>query len=371
MTRVAGVRGGVPLLVLAVALAAGCGGASNGVAPPLGSPSPPLDLSLPWATAAPSEAGMTAGELEAAAARAAAIPRFRSLVVARHGRVVLERYFVGTDGATLFDVRSVTKSVVSALTGIAIEEQVLPGPDALVAPLLEPPYRLAPDDASLSVRHLLTMTSGFEWNDDVDYNPWILAADHVQYLLDRPRAHAPGAVFTYNSAAVHVLGVALARATGVDLPRYANDHLFSALGAEGVEWEGLDRGTVNGGSGIRLRSRDMLKLGQLYLQRGWSGSRSIVPESWVDATTRPGFTWRETYGSQRGVTYGMLWWVSDASPASFFAWGYGGQFIYVVPSLDLVAVTTTDWRGLSGGASLALAEDALGILVESVLPAAR
>lgn len=359
------------MLILAVALAAGCGGASVPTAPTPGTPSPPLDLSLPWMTAPPSQVGMSAGSLEAAAGRAATISRFRSLVVARHGRVVLERYFVGTSGATLFDVRSVTKSVVSALTGIAIEEKALAGADALVAPYLVPPYRLSPADASLSVRHLLTMTSGFAWNDDVDYNPWILSDDHVQYLLDRPHAHAPGSAFTYDSAAVHVLGVALERATGMSLPRYSDDRLFGALGAQGVAWEALDRGTVNGASGIRLRSRDMLKLGQLYLQRGRSGDRSVVPESWVDETTRPQFSWRETYGAQQGVTYGMLWWVSDSAPASFFAWGYGGQFIYVVPSLDLVAVTTTDWRGLSGDASVSLAEDALGVIVENILQAAQ
>jgi CubicO group peptidase (beta-lactamase class C family) len=362
-------------MLAAVALAAGCGGGSAPVAAPSATPSGatggPLDLSQPWTTATPSDVGMTAGDLEAAANRAAAIPRARSLVVARHGRVVLERYFVGTNAATFFDVRSVTKSVVSALTGIAIEAKVLPSADVLVSRYLEPPYRLAAADASLSVRHLLTMTSGFQWNDDVDYNPWILSDDHVQYLLDRPQAHAPGVAFTYNSAAVHVLGVALERAAGVGLPRYADDHLFSALGAEGVGWEALDRGTVNGGSGIRLRSRDMLKLGQLYLQRGRSADRSVVPESWVDETTRPGFTWRETYGAQREVTYGMLWWVSDAAPASFFAWGYGGQFIYVVPSLDLVVVTTTEWRGLAGSEPLTLAESLLGVIVENVVPAAH
>jgi CubicO group peptidase (beta-lactamase class C family) len=331
----------------------------------------PLDLGQPWAQGTPAEAGMDAGLLQAASDRVGAIARARSLLVARHGTLVLERYLAGSDANTLFDLRSVTKSVVSALTGIALRDGRLPGLDASIAPYLEPAYRLGTADDDVAVRHLLTMTSGYEWNDDTDYNPWILSNDHVQYLLDRPNSAAPGATFTYDSAAVHVLGVVLERASGTPLPVLAEERLFGALGAERVTWEALDRGTVNGGSGIKLRARDLLRFGQLYLQRGWSGTRSVVPEDWVAESTRPQFAWRNSYGAQQGVTYGMLWWVSDASPPSFFAWGYGGQLVYIVPSLDLVVVTTTSWSGLSATAARALASQLLTVIVEDILPASR
>jgi CubicO group peptidase (beta-lactamase class C family) len=165
--------------------------------------------------------------------------------------------------------------------------------------------------------------------------------------------------------------VILQRAAATPLPQYARDHLFAALGAGAVAWEALDRGTVNGGSGIQLRGRDLLKLGQLYLQRGWSAERSVVPESWVDESTRPRFSWRDDYGAQKSTTYGMLWWVSDASPASFFAWGYGGQFVYVVPERDLVVVATTNWRSLTETTPVALAEDVLAVIVQDVVAAAQ
>jgi hypothetical protein len=155
------------------------------------------------------------------------------------------------------------------------------------------------------------------------------------------------------------------------LPQYASDQLFRALGVEGAEWEALENGTVNGGSGIALRARDLLKLGQLYLQRGFSGPGSVVPEAWVDETTRAQFPWRDDYGAQRRVGYGMLWWVSDADPPCFFAWGYGGQFVYVVPQLDLVVVATTEWRNLTETTPVGLAEQVLGVIVGDVLPAAR
>jgi CubicO group peptidase (beta-lactamase class C family) len=176
--------------------------------------------------------------------------------------------------------------------------------------------------------------------------------------------------YAYNSAAVHTLGVVLQKASGTPLPQYARERLFAPLGIETVAWEALDRDTVNGGSGIKLRGRDLLKLGQLYLQRGWSGETSVVPEAWVDETTQPRFPWRADYGAQKSVGYGMLWWVSDAEPRAFFAWGYGGQFVYVVPDRDLAVVATTSWTGLTETTPVALATEVLGV-VAVVVAAAR
>ena len=351
----------------ALILAAGCRDA-----PTAPGASVRIELSTAWARASPGDVGMSAAGLEGATHDAAAVPRFRSLLVARHGRLVAESYFGRADSTTLFDVRSVTKSVVCALAGVAVRDGVLPGVTAPIAPYLAPPDTLDAVDSTVTVQHLLTMTSGYQWNEDTgdDYNQWISADNHVQYLLDRRHATAPGATFTYNSAAVHTLGVVLQDAAALPLPQYAAP-LFAAIGIDTVAWESLDRGTVNGGAGIALRGRDLLKFGQLFLQRGWSGDRSVVPEAWVDEATHPQFAWRRTFGPLSRVTYGMLWWVSDATPAAFYAWGYGGQFVYVVPSRDLVVVATTDWSGLTEVTPQALAATALGVIVNDVVPAAR
>ncbi len=360
-------RGGLALAVLL--FAAACGET------PTAPSTPPvrIDLSRAWVRASPGEVGMSAIGLLTASSDAAAIPRCRSLLVARHGRLVAEYYFGGVDSTTLFDVRSVTKSVLSALIGTALRDAVLPSTSATIAPYLAPSDTLDATDSTVTVHDLLTMTSGYQWNEETgpDYNLWIVADNHVQYLLDRPHAAAPGATFTYNSAAVHTLGVVLQDAAATPLPVYAADHLFGPLGVDTVAWEELDRGTVNGGSGIAVRARDLLKLGQLYLQGGWSGPASVVPQSWVDSVTRPHFTWRISVGAQRNVTYGMLWWVSDANPAAFFAWGYGGQFVYVVPSRDLVVVATTEWSAITETTPEALAAAVLGVIVGDVVPAAR
>ena len=333
------------------------------------SSAPAIDLSLAWQRAEPAEVGLDAARLQAAVVRAQAIPRFRSLLVARRGRLVLERYFADGAAETLFDVRSVTKSVVSTLAGIALREGAL-GLDDSIAGYLDG-YELDAADAAVTPRHLLTMTSGYRWEElgVLEYNLWVTSSNRVQYLLDRPQVAAPGAQFNYNSAAVHVLGVVLQRATRTPLNDYARPRLFAALGAE-ASWEILDPGTVNGGAGIRLRARDLLTFGQLFLQRGFSGERSVVPAGWVDEATRPHFSWRNNVGPQRLVSYGELWWTGDAAPAAFFAWGYGGQFVYVVPSLELVVVTTTEWRQLLETTPALLAEQVLGVIVEEVVAAA-
>jgi len=136
-------------------------------------------------------------------------------------------------------------------------------------------------------------------------------------------------------------------------------------------WEPLDRGTVNGGSGIALHARDLLKFGQLFLQRGWSGGASVVPESWVDSVTRPQFAWRNdrrpvAASHLRHALVGVR-----CRPGRFFCLGYGGQFVYVVPSRDLVVVATTDWVQLTEITPTELAAQVLGVVVGDVVPAAR
>lgn len=339
---------------------------------PQGTPAP-VDLAQPWVTAMPAQAGMDSGRLARAAQDAAAIPRFRSLLVARNGQLVLERYFGGTNAETPFDVRSVTKSVTATLTGLALSEGKLPNVSATVGQYLGAPYALDAGDGAITVRQLLTMTPGYAWNDDRDYNPWILSADHVQFLLDRPQNGAPGA-FTYNSAATNLLGVVLQSAIQAPLPTYADERLFHPIGIDSARWEPLEGSMVNGGSGIKLKARDLLRFGQLMLQEGRSGTREVVPASWVGEMTAPRFTWRDRYGAQSGVTYGYLWWVADSAPdPAYFAWGFGGQFVYVVPSLQLVVVTTTEWRGLGADNTtpLALAESVLDVVVNDIVAAAR
>jgi CubicO group peptidase (beta-lactamase class C family) len=338
---------------------------------PLGPPVPGThyDLHGDWPVATAASVGLDIGVLRGAIDSAAAMPVFRGLLIARYGRLVVEQYYHGADAKILFDVRSVTKSVVSTLTGIAAHDGAMPNLDTSVAAFLAPPYTFTSEDSAITLRDLLTMTSGFAWNDDTDYLPWLEATDHVQVLLDHPRAYPPGAVFNYNTAAVHMLSVALHHAVGDELSHYAAVHLLVPLGVKSITWQTVEPGVVNGGAGFAMAGRDLLKFGQLMLQDGWSGQQSVVPEDWVRDATTPHFSWRVDYGLLHGVSYGDLWWTADAPAPAFFAWGYGGQLVYVVPSEDLVVVTTTDWSGMSDQVALDTAVRIMGLIVTQILPA--
>ncbi|HEY7639121.1 MAG TPA: serine hydrolase [Steroidobacteraceae bacterium] len=371
------------LIAFLATLLCSCGGGGGGYGsgqpapqPPGGSPPPVtiVDIAQPWATATPAEVNMDEVMLGRAASDAAAMPRFRSLVVARHGKLVAENYFGGANAATVFDLRSVTKSVVSMLTGIAIQNGQLPNIDATVGSYVAAPYTLDAGDRAVSVRQLLTMTSRYQWNENSadDYNLWVVSSDHVQFLLDRLQTD-PNGTFTYNSAAVNLLGVVLQDAVARPLPEFADEVLFQPIGITTVQWEELEPNMVNAGSGIKMTATDLLRFGQLLLQRGRSGNQQIVPESWVTASTTPQFGWRDTYGAQRGTTYGYLWWVAQPpATVATFAWGYGGQFAYVVPSLDLVVVATTEWQGISQEVNpTTFAGNVLTVIVNDILPAAQ
>jgi len=334
-------------------------------------PAGPIDVAAPWTRAAPAAVGMDPQLTTEAEKAAARVSRLRSLLVARHGRLVVEHYFGGADSTTTFDVRSVTKSVLSALTGIALSRGLMPSLDARVGTYVGPPATLDHGDSAVTIAELLTMTSGYQWDETNgdDYNLWVTSPNRVQFLLDRAQTGPPGP-FNYNSAAVHLLGAVVQRAAGMPLPAFADSVLFAPAGITSARWEPLDE-TVNGGSGIVLTGQDLLRYGQLVLQDGRSGERQIIPAEWVRAMTAPHFTWRSTVGPQHGVTYGYLWWVAEGPPVhGFFAWGYGGQFVYVAPDLDLAAVVTTAWSGL-GAAAPAMADSALTVIVDGVLPAVR
>ena len=314
-----------------------------------------IDVSQAWEQATPAEVGFDAAELQAAIAAA---PAVRSLVIVRDGYLVHESYGAGLGRNSLHDVRSVTKSVVSALVGIAIRDGLV-GFGQQLNSLMPPSAGLDGLKGSIRLDHLLTMTAGFEWfeNGPVGYNDWIQSEDQVAYLLARPLEDPPGSTFNYNSAAAHLISVILARAAREPLPDWAQRVFFDHLGINRAEWEPVSGGQVNGGSGIDLRALDLARIGQLFLQQGASGVRQVVPRDWVLAAVTPRFSGFGVMQGIRSPNYGLLWWLDLGAPPAFFAWGYAGQFVYVVPSLHLVIVMTTDWRDASvakGGSVAAL-----------------
>src|SRR5262245_812203 len=249
----------------------------------------------------------------------------QSILVARHGELLLEQYFRDRRPSDLSNIHSVTKSVLATLAGIAIEHGAL---------------SLETREGNISVERLLTMTAGLE--ADTPYDIEDIADRGESWVagpLAAPRRAEPGTTFIYNNGLGHVLGMVIARATDTPLPAFAEHHLFRPLGIDDYRWPRDPDGNPLGYGHLELRPRDLLRFGQLYLDRGVVDSRPVVPESFVAAATSP----RSAGGPPEDVPYGYLWWIGeDAGHPLFFAGGYGGQYVTVVPDLALVVVTTGD-----------------------------
>ncbi len=315
-----------------------------------------------WRTDTAASAGIRpeplAAMLEAVAA--GELPRAHGVLVARGGKLVVEEYFYGYDRDTLHDMRSASKSVTAALTGLAIDRGMLPGADAEVLPLL-PGYRLlanwSPEKADIRIRDLLTMSSGLDANDsdrtsvasENAYQSQVRQPDWIRLALDAPMIATPGTRVIYGSANPMILGGVLAKVVGDRVEWFADEALFAPLGIERYRIFMDPTGVPYMGGGMYLRPRDMLKFGQLHLDGGrWQG-RQVLSEDWVQASF--GRYGRLEPLDRNGNEYGYLWWhetydVGGRQIASVEARGNGGQYIFVVPELDLVAVITAgNYRG--------------------------
>jgi CubicO group peptidase (beta-lactamase class C family) len=252
-------------------------------------------------------------------------------------------------GTPLHTMQSVSKSVTSALVGVAIARGEIPGPDVEMLPYFEG-FRLPDDDPrrdAMRLRDVLTMRAGLRWDEST--TPYTDPAnscaamerseDWIQFVLDQPMATQPGSTFVYNSGATQLLSYLIKKATGKEADDYAAEHLFRPLGIEQFYWKRTPKGLADTEGGLYLTPRDVAKLGYLYLKDGtWAGQR-LLPEGWVAASTAP-----VVDTGARGWRYGYKWWVlpqaEGGRPRVAAARGYGGQYVLIVPDLDLLAVFT-------------------------------
>jgi CubicO group peptidase (beta-lactamase class C family) len=288
-------------------------------------------------------------ELEEAFSLAGQNANLKCLIVWKDGQIVGEKYFHIGDYLSVHDVRSVTKSIMATLIGIAIDKGIIPSEDAPIGNYISSLVdTLEPAKAGITIRQLLSMTSGLEGNDIPDvmeYNNWISAPNQVEYTLGKRRIHQPGSAFGYNTGACHLTSVILTKAAGMSTFQFADQYLFQPLGIEANSWGKDKQGYYNGGAALSLTPQDMLKIGQLYLAKGVHNGVRIVSESWIEKATTSQITTNNILSF--GPGYGYLWWVGNTGGHGyFFANGYGGQFIVVVPDLNLVVVATNVWSGV-------------------------
>lgn len=312
--------------------------------------------------------------IQALEAQLRAAPHVRALLMERRG-ASYAYYHQGITGSSRMNVASVTKSVVSLLVGIAMERGLIASVEEPLAAFF-PEHAQGPGAAAMqrvTLRHLLTMSSGFArastYDDYIDFSRRLYAPGFLAYALARPLAHEPGSRFQYDSVDTHLLALALARRLKVPLAEFAQEVLFHPLGIDGAEWPAGQDGVPNGAAELRLTAPEMLRIGQMMRAGGsWQG-RQVVPAAFVrEATSRKIATDIPPRGRPELWGYGYLWWLSsipgDELPA-YNASGFGGQFIYVVPALEVVVVTLTE------AISRAVAIQTATIIRETALPAAR
>jgi CubicO group peptidase (beta-lactamase class C family) len=355
-------------LALTLFALGGCGGLSGGGGP---SPDPtpvPATGVLPadevtyfpdvaWRTASPERVGIPSSVLARVDERlnARTWRGLSSFLVIRHGYLVRESYYGGSSRDDVHTMQSVSKSVTSLVTGIAADD----GSVDIAAPVLSllPQYTGASPDprlAQVTVRHLLEMRSGINFYE----NPYPgsplerlnnSSGDWVRIALEQPFNADPGALWQYNSGGVIALGAAVASAAKMPFQQYARDRLFGPLGISTQYWYASSYdGTVHTGGGLNLRAIDLARLGYLVLHQGQWNGKQIVSRDWIARSTAP-VTFRNSFLGGTSTDYGLLWWLAAINPAAstedvnnrvIMASGNLNQFLFVVPSLDLVVVNT-------------------------------
>jgi CubicO group peptidase (beta-lactamase class C family) len=311
-----------------------------------------------WLASAPAAAQrpqapasvLNADKIDAAART---LPRLHSLLVSRRGEVVFERYYNGRSRDRLANIKSASKSVISALVGIALDRKLIPDVKTPIVTWF-PELAKDPDPRkrSITVEHLLTMRPGLEGTSNRNYGAWVTSRNWVRHALARPMFAAPGEEMEYSTGNTHLLSAILTQATGKSTWQFANEALAKPLGFSLPQWPRDPQGIYFGGNDMLMTPRQMLALGELYLRAGAVNGQRVLPARWIaqscegrSRNRRPGNPGPNADGvvdPMRDRQYGYGWWVYEIGGVdTCFAWGYGGQYVFVFPSLDLVVVTTS------------------------------
>lgn len=269
-----------------------------------------------------------------------------SILIVRNGHLVTEGHFYPYNKNYRHIMNSVTKSITSALVGLALEDGHIKSIDQKVADFF-PDKSIANMDErkkSMTIRHLLTMTAGLEWNEsgaygaqnDTNTRMWA-EKDQLQFLLDTPMKEEPGKSFYYNSGASHALSAIIQKTTGKTSLDYATERIFKPLGISDISW-GTDKQGIYSGSGrIFMKPEDLAKYGYLYLNKGkWEG-KQLIPEKWVEESTAKLVDTPNGLAGRYG--YGYQWWQNKFG--GYSARGFGGQYLFVAPEHNLVVVFTS------------------------------
>ncbi|MCP4896630.1 MAG: serine hydrolase [bacterium] len=311
-----------------------------------------------WPTATPTSQGLSEEKLSdlVRSIREDEYPGVHSLLIVKNGFLVLEEYFMGWEGSRLHTLQSVSKSITSALIGIAIEQESIRGVDEKILSFFPKRTDIKNLDSrkhAITLEDLLTMRSGTDYHERGSGAPHFqlnaLSRGWDRFYLDRPMVRDPGSYFQYDSGGVILMSSLLNARTGLHADAYADEYLFAPLGITRTKWFRNQDGHPHTGGGLDLRPSDMARFGLLYLRGGRWGTRQVVPAEWVEASLHQHV---ELTGRDFDRGYGYLWWIlkDDSNSKAqdkriFAAQGFMGQYIFLVPGRDLVVVVTAGARG--------------------------
>lgn len=360
--------------LISLALLGACGGGSGegGAAPPVATA--PLEwratASSEWPHSSAAAAGLSEAQLDQAFQAGRELPGLYGMLLLRGGALVGEAYYNGKGADDLLQLRSVTKTVMATLIGMAIAEGTIASIDQPIADYLAADYGvLLTNKPGLRIRDLLTMTAGLRWDESTaaGYNDWVLSPDPTRYVLQREAVDPPGQRFAYNSGTSHLLSVVLSKAAGLSTEQYAAQKLFAPLGITRWGWARLGDGYHNGAADLQLRARDLAKLALLWQQGGRWQQQQLVPADWMAAAGRSQISRSNPLGGLAITDYGYLWWLGQQGGQAFqLAWGYGGQFVLTLPGRDFSVVMLNQHNVAQAPQQ---ESRSMGLLVQNVLPA--
>jgi CubicO group peptidase (beta-lactamase class C family) len=271
--------------------------------------------------------------LDPAIKAASELPRLHSLLVSQGGTIILERYFNGRRETTPANVKSVSKSVISALVGIAVDRKLL----SLDQPIATYFPELPAAKRAITIQDLLTMRSGLESTSNRNYGAWVQSPNWVRHALAKPILEPPGTQMIYSTGNTHILSAILTKAAARSTWQLAQETLAKPLGFSLSPWMRDPQGIYFGGNEMVMTPRQMLAFGEMYRNGGQVDGRRILSKAFIEDTFEP-------RGRSRisGREYGYGWWIREmAGRRAYYAWGFGGQYIFIVPSLDLTVVSTS------------------------------
>lgn len=275
-----------------------------------------------------------------------AIGTIQSLMIEHNGSLITEKFSEGIHRNRATNIKSASKSVLSLLVGVAIDEGYIDGVDETIDHYF-PDYFEAnpsPEKESITIKDLLTMRTGLETTSFRNYGRWVLSDNWIHFALDQPITESRGGDMIYSTGTSHLLSVILTRASGMSSRAFANRYLFEPMGIEAGGWDRDPQGYYMGGNNMALSPQALLKIGRLVMDGGSYNGRQLVPEQWIkdslDIYARSNFN---------PYNYGYMWWNKDVRGLEvLFAWGNGGQYIIMIPEFDAVLSITSNLSQNSG-----------------------